>query len=176
MQLKRQQLLLPLLFASIHLVFILHLFHESSEDTPNHFLLLALLPLPFYFMLPFDSAKLHTAILIKTTLAFSAGFLVTIFLQNYFTTVISSTLVATIFVLISEIKTLKLTDYQGALYAGTFGGMLSSDWITNNLGIIISCVAGGTLFSVFNNSLQGFGGKMGTIGFGSLIMWIIVQW
>jgi hypothetical protein len=169
-------LLLPLLFASIHLMFVLHLHHMSCKETANHYLLLPLLLLPFYFTLPFNAVTLNISSLIKNILAFSTGFIGTVFLQNYFNTIIASALVATIFVLISEVIVLKLTTHQAAIYTGTFGGMLSTVWIPNNLSIAASCILGGILFSLFNNSLLGFGGKMGTIGFGSLLIWVITQW
>jgi len=177
MQIKtNKQFLLPLLFASIHLIFVLHLHHVSAKGTTNNLLLLPLLLLPLYFTLPFNKATINTTVLIKNTLAFSSGFIGTVFLQNYFNAVIASALMATIYVLFSEIKPLKLTTHQAAMYTGTFGGMLSIAWIPNNIGIAASCIVGGILFSLFNNSLLGFGGKMGTIGFGSLIIWIITQW
>lgn len=172
----KKHLPLNILFASMHLIFVLHLYHESCEATPNHFLLLALLLIPFYFTLPFDNPKINIIGYIKNTMAFSIGFIGTVYLQNYFNAIVASALLATIFVLLSEIKTFNLTSYQAAMYTGTFGGMVSLHWIPNNLGIAVSCVLGGLLFSLLNNSLLGFGGKMGSIGFGSVIVWILMQW
>ncbi|MFT6716479.1 MAG: hypothetical protein ACJA0Q_001120 [Saprospiraceae bacterium] len=172
----KTRLPLAFLFASIHLIFVLHLHHESCKEIANHYLLLPLIVLPFYFTLPFNKATFSFSGFTKNTLAFSLGFIGTVYLQNHFNAVISSALVATAFVLISEIKSLKLSTHQAAVYTGTFAGMLSSEWIPNHLGIAVSCVLGSVLFSLFNNSLLGFGGKMGTIGFGSLIIWVIVQW
>ncbi|MFT6746806.1 MAG: hypothetical protein ACJAZ2_001150 [Glaciecola sp.] len=172
----KKHLPLSILFASMHLVFVLHLHHESCKAAPNHFLLLPILLLPFYFLLSFDKPQINAIGFIKNTLAFSIGFVGTIYLQNYFSTVIASALLATMFVLLSEIKSLNLTSHQAAVYAGTFGGMVSTYWLPNNVGIAVSCVLGGVLFSLFNSSLTGFGGKLGSIGFGSVIIWILVQW
>lgn len=171
-----KQKLLPLTFATLHLMFILHLHHESYKESVNHFLLLPLLFLPFYFALPFNYQNIKGLDFTKNTLAFSIGFIGTVLLQNFFNPVLASALFATIFVLLSEFKTFNLKPHQTAMYTGTFGGMLSEDWIPNSIRIIISCIIGGLLFSLFKSSLTGFGGKMGTIGFASLIIWIILQW
>jgi len=177
MQIKiTKQLPLAILFASIHLIFILHLHHESCKGTPNNFLLPLLLLLPGYVLLPFVKTSFNAIKTGKNTIVFSIGFVATILLQDFFSVVISSCLVASVFTLFSEIKKIKLISYQTVLYAGTFGGMVSSGYVSDGYQISVSCVLGGIIFSLLNNSLSGFGGKMGSIGFASLIIWVIGQW
>jgi hypothetical protein len=171
-----KQLPLAILFAFVHLIFILHLHHESCEGSENHWLLALLLVLPVYFLLPFRQTSFNLSKTIKNTAVFSVGFIITVLLQGCFSVVIASCLVASIFTLISELKKLKLASFQSVLYAGTFGGMVSSYWVSNGYQISISCVLGGVIYSLLDNSLSGFGGKMGSIGFASLIIWVIGQW
>lgn len=167
---------LALLYALIHLVFILHLMKQSG----NYLFSLLLFLLPFYWLLPFEKNLLTLKKTTQNILAFGTGFIGTLSLQPFFSPVLSSALCAVVFILLSELPILKKTEFnklQGAMYTGSFGGMVLSEiWVLGPLESSLSCLIGGVLYTIFNNSLIGFGGKMGSLGFASLIIWIAIQW
>ena len=173
---KRQKQGSALIFASFHLAFVLHLYHESTALEKNKWVLLLLAPLPFYVLLPFQRLNISMIQLFPNILMFFIGFICTLFMEHYFSPVASAAACASIFVLISELKALKISGYQSVLYCGVFAGMTGPHWLENPYSIPLSSLIGGLVFTLFTGSLNGFGGKMGTIGFTSVIFWIVTQW
>lgn len=60
-----------------------------------------------------------------------------------------------------------------AVYAGTFAGMSDLSVFDGLLGVIIVGAIGGMVFNVLAKSFSGVGGKLGSIGFGAVIIFSI---
>lgn len=163
--------LLALCFSIIHFSFFVLL----SLVAGNFNFLWGAILLPFYFFLPFTFQKLEVKELLTNILFFSLGFYATQGMQQLFPAVISAAAVGTAFCFLPEEKPYPFKIFQPVFYAGCFAGMSSYAWFPHYSLTIVSCLIGGVAMSVLKHSVQGFGGKLGTIGFASVIIWIFFQ-
>lgn len=163
---------LKLLFAVVHFSFFLHLANQSGQ----YWFYAGCLLLPFYFFLPFDKTQLAAKKTVINVVLFSISFYCTQLGQLFFNPVESVVLMMGLYLLIAQYIVRPLSEYEALIYAAAFAGMIDPDWVNPYPLSFISCVLGALFFSVLKNSLNGIGGKLGSIGFASLITWILLQW
>ena len=169
---RKGKIILPLFYMLVHAVFFMHLYMESENTT----YLLGLVLLPCYLFLPFEIEKIKYKLVLVNILIFGIGFYCTFFFQQIISLVIAACVAPISLFAVELISKKSLNKYETVLYAGCFGGMISPDWIGERFFItILSCVIGGFTFSLFSKSLIGFGGKLGTVGFASVIFWIFIK-
>lgn len=163
---------LKILFAFIHLFFFVHLYHQSN----NLWFLSGCLILPFYNFLPFEKANFPLKALLLNCFVFSLTFYFTQFFQLYVNAVEAVIFTTGFFIVIAQVVLPKWKKYENVVYAACFSGMVDPSWIKHYPLSILTCLIGGFLYTCFKNSLLGKGGKLGSIGFASLIIWTIIEW
>jgi len=62
-----------------------------------------------------------------------------------------------------------------AIYAGSFAGMCSSHLITSYWEIAIISVIGASLYVLTINMFTGFGGKLGSVAFASVALFMLAK-
>ena len=168
---------LAILFSFIHALFFVLIGLNSN----NYLFLFALFILPFYFLLPFKNENINLKDVLIHCVFFSIGFYLTQFAQQYIPSVIAAAIVAGLFCLLPDIKKANLKsfiafkEFENVLYAGCFAGMTKIEWFPNYYLTILTCLLGGLMYSILSKSLIGFGGKLGTIGFASVIVYLFFQ-
>ena len=163
---------LALLFALAHCYFLLHLFEQSGSTIYFFYLIL----LPFYFIIPFEFSSLNAKQSLSIITLFLLGSLGTQFIDLWLENkVISSAAVAGVALLFLHPD--KNNTQLLSLYAGTFTGMAASHYLAySDIGLHVICaITGGLSFTLFEKSLGGFGGKLGSIGFAALIPVLILH-
>ena len=169
---KKSKFTLALLFICIHAVFFIHLYLQSD----NKYYLLGLLILPLHFLLPIRAEKIKLNAITLNSIFFGLGFYSTQLLQLYFSPVLSACIPPIIIILIEFIFKTKLNKIEVAIYSGCFAGMTLIHWFKDyEFLTLLSCFTGGTILTVFNKSMFGLGGKLGTIGFASVIIWLFIK-
>lgn len=169
---KISKVALAIFYCIIHAAFFIHLYAESGYEQ----YLLGILLLPFYTSLPFETEKLNFKATLLNVIMFAVGFYSTQLFQLYFSPVLSACIVPFIFIVFEFITKIKVKKIEAVLYTGCFAGMISFDWLEHQYYLsILSCIIGGYTFTLLNKSLAGLGGKLGTIAFSSLILWIFIK-
>ena len=135
--------------------------------------LLGVIPFFAYSKFEFTKVDWNRGLLFRTIVAFTLGIYITIFIRSTLdvSSVFASALLGTVVALIPEkesriaqlIKDEKLT-----LYAGSFAGMASLNKFSFPNDIWLCGIIGGLAFYVLKNNFKGLGGKLGSVGFGSL--------
>ena len=135
--------------------------------------LLGVIPFFAYSKFEFTKVDWNIVLLFRTIVAFTLGIYITIFIRSTLdvSSVFASALLGTVVALIPEkesriaqlIKDEKLT-----LYAGSFAGMTSLNKFSFPNEIWLCGIIGGLIFYILKNNFKGLGGKLGSIGFGSL--------
>lgn len=154
-----------LLLLSIHFLFLWQIVW------PNYhwWTLLGGIPVLGYFVFKFEKIEFKVLDFLKSIALFGAGFLLTVLAVHVFevSPVYASALVG---VVISFIKVKQLPLLETQVYAGSFAGMIAA-YHLDSFAIYSSIVLfGGSLFYVLKDNFNGLGGKLGTIGFGALLI------
>ena len=71
--------------------------------------------------------------------------------------------------LVALISSLVFPTYGTAIYCGAFVGMTSSQLLVNHAELAFAASIAGILFLLADRAYNGFGGKLGTIAFGSVL-------
>ena len=161
---------LPLyIIQGLHYAFLVAVLVEHSQS-PYHLLLLILAI--FIMAYAYTTAQIqsvtYTLVDALTVVFVLIGGLGTFALtqETGFNSVFSASLLGLIGAFIPKRKLLK--EAPAALYCGTFIGMTSSLVSSGYLFIAFASVLGGLLYIICKPVLHGFGGKLGTIAFGSV--------
>tara|TARA_B110000211_G_C14045465_1_gene538709 strand:+ start:1232 stop:1780 length:549 start_codon:yes stop_codon:yes gene_type:complete len=176
-QTKRLSIIPLLALGTIHILFLWMIVVPAI----GWFSILGLLPLLAYKSLPLKANHLSIPEIGLDILSFTIGILFTMWIIMKFETssVFASALIGTLvsFIpntvlgikpkLIQNISHAKL-----ALYAGSFTGMTGFHHFPNLLSLFIVGITGGVLYNILRNSFTGLGGKLGSIGFGAIILYI----
>lgn len=169
---KKKKFILALLYICIHAAFFTHLYLSSGIN----YYLFGFFLLPAYFILPFHTEKINLNSVIVNTIYFGIGMYTTQLLQFYFSPVLSACIPPIVLILIEFVIKTKLNEIEAAVYSGCFAGMTLLHWFEDYQFLtLLSCIIGGTMLTVFNKSMNGFGGKLGSIGFASVILWLFIK-
>lgn len=135
---------------------------------------------PFFAYSKFEVTRVdwNIELLFRTVIAFTLGVYITIFIRSTLgvSSVFASAFLGTVVGIIPEkgsriaqlIKNEKLT-----LYAGSFAGMASLNKFSFLNEIWLCGIIGGLVFYILKNNFKGLGGKLGSIGFGSLSVYAL---
>ena len=164
------------MFAIIHLSFLFHLSKTLNCKTFN------ILPLwitagitPLYFILPFEKAGLNLSKTTVNSLFFFVGTYATIALHQWILNVVlCASAIGYLGATISN-RTKLIQPFLPAIYAGCFAGMANiiyfkAHYFPWEVTTVIASIVGGIILSLLDKSLIGFGGILGSIGFGSVFI------
>jgi len=159
-----------LLLGFIHLLFIVWIVFPLF----GWWSLLGLLVLPGYYFSPLQIAQPSKSTIINV-LSFGFGLVATFFLQNQFevSNVLSASIVGVLGgVLFFRSGNENLKIIPAAIYAGAFAGMSDLAKFHDPASIVLVSLIGGLILELLKNSFNGIGGKLGSIGFGAVIIWV----
>lgn len=164
------RLIPPSLFGIIHITFLIGVVFFNW----GWIALVGLLPILGYSVFEFKKADLNISQLILTIFIFALGFIVTQLITNLtgVSNVFSSALVGLI---ASFLRWKKVKDLPAIIYSGSFAGMVSFSHVQEIWVLSSVCLLGGVLFFLLRDSFNGLGGKLGSIGFGALLIPIIIN-
>ena len=163
---------LALLFLFFHLLFIVHLYGAGAGNRVFWGVIL----FPFYFLLDWkEPSKVgRKGILYFVWMNF--GLYGTLLLQGLYFPVLSAALTAVIFSFTPLLSRSYRNEFSPIVYAGCFAGMAAEKYFPSMwMGLLVS-IPGTVIYLVLNQSAQGIGGKLGTIGFASLIFVWLWYW
>ena len=177
-QVSRSNIIPLLVLASIHILFLWWILIPAI----GWFSILGLIPIIGYKNLPIKINKLNISEISLDIFSFGIGIFSTIWIIIKFDTspVFSSALIGSLvsFIpnsvlgiktkLIQNISHTKLT-----IYAGSFTGMTGLQYFPNILSLVITAIIGGVIYNLLRNSFIGLGGKLGSIGFGAIIFYLL---
>ena len=177
-QVSRSNIIPLLVLASIHILFLWWILIPAI----GWFSILGLIPIIGYKNLPIKINKLNISEISLDIFSFGIGIFSTIWIIIKFDTspVFSSALIGSLvsFIpnsvlgiktkLIQNISHTKLT-----IYAGSFTGMTGLQYFPNILSLVITAIIGGVIYNLLRNSFFGLGGKLGSIGFGAIILYLL---
>lgn len=165
-----------LLLGSIHILFLWSILTPAI----GWFSVLGLIPILGYKHLPIKNNQLNISEISLDVFSFSLGILFTIWIIIKFETspVFASALIGSLASFIPNtvlgIKT-KLTQNIShaklAIYAGSFAGMTGLYYFPDILSLVMTAIIGGVIYNFLRNSFTGLGGKLGSIGFGAVILY-----
>lgn len=169
--------IIPLLvLGSIHILFLLYILTPAI----GWLSVLGLIPIIGYKHLPIKINKLNISEIGLDVFSFSLGILFTIWIIIKFDTspVFASALIGSLASFIPNtvlgIKTKLIQNISHAklaIYAGSFAGMTGLKYFPDILSLIITAIIGGIIYNLLRNSFTGLGGKLGSIGFGAIILY-----
>ena len=164
-----QKIIPIILFGGIHLMFLFGVvFHAYSM-----FFGFGFLPLLAYLLFKYTPVKFTLKEYLATLLSFGVGYVLTTQAVDVFlvTPVYASALVGMVFSFF-RIKCFPL--FSAVVYSGSFAGMVADFHIEELYveGLII--ILGGNLFYFLKDNFNGLGGKLGSIGFGAMLLPIIL--
>lgn len=164
----------------IHLLFAI--FIIAPLNLTMAFSFIGLLPTYFFFSNKLD--KIAFTDLSIDLIAFFIGVSFTLWLQisyelsNTFSAATTGVVVAFIPPTILGTKTIAIRNFNQAklsAYSGAFAGMTSLTNIDAISNLILISIIGGSIHYLFRNSFIGLGGKLGSIGFASIILHLIIN-
>lgn len=161
------------LLGIIHLLFLLWVVFPLFR----WWSLLGLLILPGYYLSPLQ-ISLPSKSIITNVLSFGFGLVATFFLQNQFefSNVLSASIVGVLGgVLFFKSGNENLKIIPAAIYAGAFAGMSDPAKFHDPASIVLATLVGGFILELLKNSFNGIGGKLGSIGFGAVIIWTLFK-
>ena len=175
---SRTNIIPLLLLGSIHILFLLYIL------TPviGYFSVLGLIPIIGYKQLPIEVNTLNIYEIGLDIFSFSLGILFTIWIIIKFDTspVFSSALIGSLAsfipntVLGMQPKFIQnISHAKLAIYAGSFAGMTGLVHFPDILSLVITAIIGGIIYNFLRNSFTGLGGKLGSIGFGAVILYLL---
>lgn len=165
-----QKLIPIILFLSIHLMFFLNIF------SPPHVMGygIGLIPLLGYLFFKYRSVKFTLKEYFFVLLSFGIGFVLTFEAIRFFsvTPVYASALVGMVF---SFFSFERYPLFPAIVYSGTFAGMVA-DYHVESFFVACSIILlGGSLFYFLKENFVGLGGKLGSIGFGAMLLPVIFK-
>ena len=175
-QTSRINIIPALLLGSIHILFLWSILIPAI----GWFSVLGLIPILGYKHLPIKINQLNIPEMSLDVFSFSLGILFTIWIIIKFDTspVFASALIGSIASFIPNtvlgIKTKLIQNISHAklaIYAGSFAGMTGLKYFPDILSLIITAIIGGVIYNLLRNSFTGLGGKLGSIGFGAIILY-----
>jgi len=140
--------------------------------------LFGLVPFFAYSKLEYTRVDWDIKSLIKTFIAFTLGIYITILIRLTLdvSSVFASAFLGTVVGIIPEkgSRIARLIKYEKlTLYAGSFAGMASLNKFSFPNEIWLCGIIGGISFYILRNNFLGLGGKLGSIGFGSLSVYAL---
>ncbi|MAW65355.1 MAG: hypothetical protein CMD18_04075 [Flavobacteriales bacterium] len=164
-----QKIIPIILFGCIHLMFLFGVvFHAYSM-----FYGLGFLPLLAYFLFKYTPATFNLKEYLFTLLSFGVGYVLTTKAVDVFsvTPVYASALVGMIF---SFFRLKHLPLFSAVVYSGSFAGMVAGFHIKELYIACLIIIIGGNLFYFLKDNFNGLGGKLGSIGFGAMLLPVII--
>jgi hypothetical protein len=171
--------LIPLLLlGTIHILFLYYIVSPSL----GWYSFTGLIPFLAYKILPIQIRKLNFVEIGIDILTFGLGLLFTIWITIKYDTspVFSAALTGTISSFIPNttfgIKPKfiqNLSHAKLAIYAGSFAGMTGFHHYISLPSILTIAITGGLIYNLLRSSFIGLGGKLGSIGFGAVILYLI---
>ena len=165
-----------LLLGSIHILFLWSILTPAI----GWFSVLGLIPILGYKHLPIKNNQLNISEISLDVFSFSLGILFTIWIIIKFETspVFASALIGSLASFIPNtvlgIKTKLIQNISHAklaIYAGSFAGMTGLYYFPDILSLVMTAIIGGVIYNFLRNSFTGLGGKLGSIGFGAVILY-----
>ena len=175
-QTSRINIIPAFLLGSIHILFLWSILIPAI----GWFSVLGLIPILGYKHLPIKINQLNIPEMSLDVFSFSLGILFTIWIIIKFDTspVFASALIGSIASFIPNtvlgIKTKLIQNISHAklaIYAGSFAGMTGLKYFPDILSLITTAIIGGIIYNLLRNSFTGLGGKLGSIGFGAIILY-----
>lgn len=135
---------------------------------------LGFLPLIAYFFFKYTPVNFNLKEYLFTLLSFGVGYELTTQAVDVFsvTPVYASALVGIIFSFF-RIKFFPL--FSSVVYSGSFAGMVSDFHIEELYVTCLIILIGGNLFYFLKDNFNGIGGKLGSIGFGAMLLPILLS-
>ena len=163
---------LNLLFAFFHFIFIIHLYFSGAPC----FIFWGLTLLPFYLLLDWKKVQLNFGDFGIHFVWMTYGFYGTFLLQYFFSPMLSAPLVALLFAFSPFLSHSYRNRYSPIVYAGCFAGMAVNQYLPQLVMGLLVTLPGTLIYLVSRDSLEGIGGKLGTIGFAALILVCLWYW
>lgn len=163
------------LMGTIHLLFIWQILFPAI----GYWSLLFLIGFLAYPLFPQQKQDFDFRSSIFEFISFGLGLLLTLWLtiKFKFHPVLSSSAIGTLVALIPQgsigykpQQIRNLFNIQFATYAGSFAGMTSVHHLMSVNAIFTSILIGGLTYTVLKSSFNGLGGKLGSIGFGAVVI------
>ncbi len=158
-----------LLFGFIHLVFIIGIVYPKW----GWFSLIGLIPLLGYSQFSKNEINYSLKEHLISIILFFVGFFITkvIVVFGGVSTVYGSAITGALFAF-TKIK--YLPNLSALIYAGSFAAMLFGKPFSDVWVVVSICLIGGSMFHLLKDNFNGLGGKLGSIGFGALIVPLII--
>lgn len=162
-----------LLMGIIHFMFL----YQVVLPICGAYTIIGVIPLFGYLFSPLKWSAVKT-VWVANILAFYFGLIFTIWLRTAFaiSSVTAAAMIGFAGTLIPFKRIFGDSKYDLpklfplAVYAGTFAGMSDLSVFDGLLGVMIVGALGGIIFNVLTKSFNGVGGKLGSIGFGSVVI------
>ena len=163
-----QKIIPVILFGGIHLMFLFGVVSHAH----SMFYGLGFLPLLAYFLFNYTLATFNLKEYLLTLLSFGVGYILTTQAVEFFsvTPVYASALIGMIF---SFFRLKDFLLFSAVVYSGSFAGMVSDFHIEELYISFLIIIIGGNLFYFLKDNFNGLGGKLGSIGFGAMLLPII---
>lgn len=158
-----------LLLGGVHLMFLSYVVIKADQIL----LAVSFISLIGYFFFKYTPVEFEWKEYLTTILLFGVGFFFTSETIDLFsvTPVYASALVGIVF---SFFLTKRFPVFPAIVYSGSFAGMVT-DFHSEELYVIFSIILiGGNLFYFLKDNFNGLGGKLGSIGFGSMLFPILI--
>lgn len=163
-----QKIIPVILFGGIHLMFLFGVVSNAH----SLFYVLGFLPLFAYFSFNYKPVIFNLKEYLITLIFFAIGYILTTKAVEFFsvTPVYASALVGGVFSFF-HVKNFPL--FSAAVYSGSFAGMVSDFHIQELYISFLIIIIGGNLFYFLKDNFNGLGGKLGSIGFGAMLLPLI---
>ena len=164
-----QKIIPIILFGGIHLMFLFGVvFHAYSM-----FYGLGFLPLLAYFLFKYSPVVFNLKEYLFTLLSFGVGYVLTTQAVDVFsvTPVFASALVGMVF---SFFHFKYFPFFSAVVYSGSFAGMVADFHVEELYVAYLIILIGGNLFYFLKDNFNGVGGKLGSIGFGAMLLPILL--
>ncbi len=158
-----------ILFGGIHLMFLLVIVSNAFGFLYG----LGFVPLFAYIFFKYAPIRFNLKEYLFTVMSFGVGYVLTTQAVDVFsvTPVYASALVGAVF---SFFRFKGFPLFSAVAYSGSFAGMVADFHIEE---IYIECliiILGGNLFYFLKDNFNGLGGKLGSIGFGAMLLPVII--
>lgn len=156
------------LFGTIHLAFLIGIVFPKW----GWFSLLGLIPLLGYLAFKPSRVEYDFKDHLSSIIIFAIGFFLTKIISVFggLPVVYASAITGLAF---AFVKLKFAPSLPAIIYAGSFAGMVSGDRVGEDWMYISICLLGGTLMHLLKDNFNGVGGKLGSIGFGALLIPLI---
>jgi hypothetical protein len=164
-----QKIIPIILFGGIHLMFLFGVVFHAY----NIFYGLGFLPLLAYFLFKYTPATFNLKEYLFTLLLFGVGYVLTTQTVDFFsvTPVYASALVGMVF---SFFRLKNFPLFSAVVYSGSFAGMVADFHVEDLYIACLIIIIGGNLFYFLKDNFNGLGGKLGSIGFGAMLLPVII--